>query len=269
MYAPCTRKGYAVQRAAWTVVSTLGPRALPGPAAPWNPPLRAPEWERLVAAWDDLVGPHDAMAVYQRPQQARPGFAVLLLRAGRPVAFVRVRRGGAAAFAIEEQVLAALAAAGITSFWHPRPLGLATAGTWQSLATTALPPAPHRPPRRPDLPTITRAIQQALTATLPRPPDAGPQWEPMHGDLTPWNVRQVGSRVAVVDWEDAGWGPPQADITLYLATAAALGASVPAGGSAEAAAFWLSRVAARPGGEVDDELGDRLRVALERLATQR
>ena len=45
----------------------------------------------------------------------------------------------------------------------------------------------------------------------------------MHGDFTPWNLRSSRTRaLSLVDWEDAGWGPPDADEVLYRAVSAAL-----------------------------------------------
>lgn len=269
LYAPCVRKGYIVQRAAWVTVSLLGPRALPGPAVAWEPPMTAATWDSLVAAWTDEVGPHDTLAVYQRPQQARGGLALLLLRRGTPLAFVRLRRSGAEVFAAEQRTLRALEAAHITAFWHPVPIGTAGADGWQSLLTTAMAAAPHRPVKRPDLGAITAAIRGALDPVLERPADLPSHWEPMHGDLTPWNVRQVRGSVAIIDWEDAAWGPPQADATLYRAAVAALRGEDQHAAAPEAAQFWLRRLAERPDDAVDHELGRRLRDALERQATQR
>ena len=45
----------------------------------------------------------------------------------------------------------------------------------------------------------------------------------MHGDLTPWNLRQTKTGlVYLLDWEEIGWGPPGSDEVLYTATAAAV-----------------------------------------------
>ena len=38
---------------------------------------------------------------------------------------------------------------------------------------------------------------------------------PVHGDLTPWNLRRTPRGLALFDWESAGWGPPGSDLALY------------------------------------------------------
>ncbi len=38
---------------------------------------------------------------------------------------------------------------------------------------------------------------------------------PVHGDLTPWNLRRTPRGLALFDWEAAGWGQPGSDIALY------------------------------------------------------
>jgi aminoglycoside phosphotransferase (APT) family kinase protein len=78
----------------------------------------------------------------------------------------------------------------------------------------------------------------------------------MHGDFVPWNLREDSLRqLWLLDWEDAGWGPPLADFVRYVVAYHSLGwtrpariaavvaqivgvESVPA--LAEVASFWLS-----------------------------
>ncbi len=97
----------------------------------------------------------------------------------------------------------------------------------------------------------------------------------MHGDFTPWNLRSAGrGPLSLVDWEDAGWGPPHADEVLYRAVSAALGGGQPVGEvpAGEAADFWIDRVGARVGngsGEVDDAFGKRILEALGEAAGDR
>lgn len=38
---------------------------------------------------------------------------------------------------------------------------------------------------------------------------------PVHGDLTPWNLRRTPRGLALFDWESAGWGEPGSDIAFY------------------------------------------------------
>jgi hypothetical protein len=91
----------------------------------------------------------------------------------------------------------------------------------------------------------------------------------MHGDLTPWNLRRTSEGVLfLLDWEEAGWGPPRADEVLYRATAAVLGLCGPPKLSAdEAVGFWEERVLLRPArNERDRTLNDRLLATLQQAS---
>lgn len=75
-----------------------------------------------------------------------------------------------------------------------------------------------------------------------------PHWVPMHGDFAPWNVRRLSDgRVAVLDWENLAWAPPNADSVYYRMTAAALfGGRVRwHGDDAEAREYWLEVLSGR------------------------
>jgi hypothetical protein len=88
----------------------------------------------------------------------------------------------------------------------------------------------------------------------------------MHGDLTPWNLRQnPDGTLALVDWESAGWGPPQADETLFYASSMAVGLRTsPRPVNGEAVRFWLERIEPASDGR-DARLAVRLRRVLESL----
>jgi hypothetical protein len=262
LYAPCRPGGRAVQRAAWAAVSMAGPRVLPGPARDWQPPMGQAVWTQLRDEWEATVGTIDTAAVYEQPQASRSGLALLLLRGGGPVGFVKVRRGDDHALRVEHAALTGLQGAGIRAFRAPEPLALGAHDAWAYLMTTALPPRLSRPPRAPDLTSVAADVQRGLRDALPR--DGCPaHWQPMHGDLTPWNLREHRrGRLSLVDWEDAAWGPPGADEVLYRATAAALRDEPAATGPAEAVAFWRDRVAARPHDDRDAGFTARLAGAL-------
>jgi aminoglycoside phosphotransferase (APT) family kinase protein len=90
----------------------------------------------------------------------------------------------------------------------------------------------------------------------------------MHGDLTPWNLRQLGDgRLVLFDWEEAGWGPPGADEVLYRATASVLRREPPGRLAAgEAAEFWQDRIRRKSGRrERDEKLATSLLAVLERI----
>ena len=68
----------------------------------------------------------------------------------------------------------------------------------------------------------------------------------------------------VLDWDEAGWGPPGADTVYYAATMSMLNGHTPAYRSegAEAIEFWRERVERRATGDFDRPynmaLADRL-----------
>jgi glycosyltransferase involved in cell wall biosynthesis len=109
---------------------------------------------------------------------------------------------------------------------------------------------------------IAGDIGEAVAAVLPLPATVSRDWQPMHGDFVPWNLRQDAlGRCWLIDWEDAGWGPPLADLLRYVVahysllpyTTAAIVARVNAafaGDSPErvsaAARFWLAQPNLQP-----------------------
>jgi thiamine kinase-like enzyme len=54
---------------------------------------------------------------------------------------------------------------------------------------------------------------------LPLPDDAESKptdgLVPVHGDLTPWNLRRTPRGLVLFDWESAGWRAPGSDLALY------------------------------------------------------
>lgn len=246
MYAPTKWTGVWVQRGAWFATWLLGPRALPARSVKVTSPLgEGAPWEALLDDWRDQLGPFDGVAMYRPPDAGRVGLAVLLLSDDRPVAFVKVRRGSEAA-KLENETQAL----GLMNTFTPKTFGIAAAlvsghrGGWDYLAIAPMAGRLHRVPRRPPLPKIVDEIQGGLSG-LPKPDGTPDHWLPMHGDLTPWNLRQVaGQGLVLFDWEAAGWGPPGSDLVMYLSSAGALGKSSTAlaqiGGDdlEEARAFW-------------------------------
>lgn len=92
---------------------------------------------------------------------------------------------------------------------------------------------------------MTREVARALNR-LDSPEAIPRHWKPMHGDLTPWNLRQSGHNLFLLDWEDWSWGPPEADLVLYRAAEAALQGIVPARRKhQEAVDYWLGVVRSR------------------------
>lgn len=243
LYTPSRSRGALVQRAARGVVRVLGPRALPGKAVPWTPAVPAEIWEGLTQAWRQALGPWETLVSYRR-REGREGAILLLLATDGPLAFVKALPE---APTTEAAALRAVATYSTASFSAPRLLGEGTVGTWNWLAMSPIPPKPHRMEADPPLDSVISEIQLAL-ASLPKPSGTPDHWCPAHGDFTPWNLRSIrGQGRWLLDWEDAGWAPPDGDRVLYVAAAAALQRPVAQQEiePGEAADYWRQKVLRR------------------------
>lgn len=225
LYTPGSVRGIVAQRAAWWAVRWAGPALLPGRARPWDPPMDAATWEALRAELMDAAGGFDAWAGYVR-RGGRSGLLLLLLRGGTPVGFVKARLGGGAVVANEHRAIEEVFAAHPTAFTALEPLGTGTCGNWSYLITAPLPPRLHRRADDAILPAVLDDVQRALAGHR-QPAGTPAHWVPAHGDFAPWNVRRIRRHgTFLIDWEEAGWAPPGADLVYYAACAAALGRPV-------------------------------------------
>ncbi|WP_061294920.1 phosphotransferase [Herbidospora cretacea] len=222
------------QRTLHRAVRIAGPWLLPGRREKWEPPVDG--WDALLAEVAEAVGRVDGVALYLRPQSTRPGAAALLLRDGRPVGFLKVREG------LEREAGVLRLLDGGDGFRAPVVLG--EGHSW--LVMSAMEPVPARPARKVDVVDLTARIQRLL-ADLPKPPGTPGHWLPMHGDLTPWNLRRTRGRVPwLIDWEDAAWAPPGADEVYFRAAETTLfGVDPVPTGYAEAAAHWEAVISKR------------------------
>jgi len=248
----------AAQWGLYSAVAMFGPRVVPGDRVSWAPPGGPDRWQAVAAR----VGPFDDLALYERPQASRTGLAAVLLREGRPVGFLKLREDPAE-LDREHRAVAAFTGGRPETFRLPRVRERGETAGWHWMVMEAMPPRPAGPARRVALPRLVAEIQHHLGPALHRPPGTPAHWRPMHGDLTPWNLRRCGPGLPwLIDWEDAAWAPPGADLVYYTVTSAAvLGRRLrtsPGPGPVEAVEFWLERLAARSGDDHDAPLTARL-----------
>lgn len=240
IYPACRPRAVWTVRALKVAVKLFGPRILPGSVASWTPPMESDLWAALVNRWRAELGKFDTTAVYKRA--FRPGFALLLLSQGHPVAFLKVRNTEAGVMD-EVRALKAIAQFQPRAFSAPVLRAVGSVQDWAYFATAPFPAESHRVPEDPPIDLVLDEIQAALS-DLPRPPGSPDHWQPMHGDLTPWNLRQgKNGNLYLFDWEHAGWGPPGADEVLYRAVQIALGlgdSGRPDG--QEAIQYWTERI---------------------------
>jgi thymidylate kinase len=182
----------------------------------------------------------DSLAFHARTQSGRQGFSFLAIARGRPVGFVRA--GPRGTLDAECQALRLLEERPPTRLRIPRLVGRTEIGGLDLALTTSVLSGYHHPPANPSLDLIVGQIKAGL-ADLPRPTGTPEHWEPMHGDLTPWNLREDNSGLVLVDWESVGWGPPEADRVFYAASSTAINRRIEAGSpDSESVAFWLERI---------------------------
>jgi Phosphotransferase enzyme family len=241
------------QRGLYAAVWLAGPRALPGRRIHWDPP------QPLVEAIGAVAGV-DAVAIYQRPQASRGGVGAVLCRNGHSIAFVKTRPDPAE---LERERAALDAFAGRTGDLFRVPRVLDHAATW--LMLEAMPARPTRPWRSPPVERISVEVGDRLATAIPKPRGTPDHWRPMHGDLTPWNLRTVAGERWIIDWEGADWAPPYADEVYHAAVMNAVFGTHSPHGRDEAVDFWIARVAGRANTDHDARLNARLVAALERM----
>jgi hypothetical protein len=246
LYTACKRSSLVAQRTAWHLVGLFGPRVLPGRTDAWRPPVAPDVWRDHVTAWRSALGDFDDVALHLRRPAYRAGASLLLLDAGRPVAFVKLRPDEPERLDSERRALDALRDSSL-SFTTPAVLSSGTLHGWHHLALSPLPVTVHTMIADPPLDRIVEDIGSALSSTLPRPQWAGAGWLPMHGDLTPWNLRALTrDRIVLFDWESATWAPRRADLLWYDAVRDIKQLSVRHSGVThddDVVVFWIDRLA--------------------------
>lgn len=140
-------------------------------------------------------------------------------------------------------------------FRVPRILRTDTLEDWSIRCYEAMPPY-HRPVLwdAGKICDISAEVSSALEKVLDRPFGIPSHWKPIHGDMTPSNLREDHqNRIWLIDWEDVTWAPPLADVVYFGVNAVSMRECFPARLAsqlsrsvtdlehqfAEAAAFWL------------------------------
>ena len=240
LYAPSRRRSYLSHRAGRVLIRAVGPRWLP-PVLRDDLPLDAETWAALVQSLRARGWRVDEVALYTRTQASRVSFSVLVIDRGDPVTFVRI--GPPEALDNECLAVSLLDDVQPQAFEFPRLLGRGSLGSLGYAAFSTVLSGPHRPSMNPPVEAIVAGIQDGLQGLPPRSGTPS-HWRPMHGDFTPWNLRETRDQgPALIDWETAGWGPPGADEMLYYAASNALGLpAVKPPPNHEAAAYWIDRI---------------------------
>lgn len=253
------------QRLLWIAACGLGSRVLPGERERWRPPLPPELFTELCASVGSTVGgPIDAVAVYERPQRHRAGLTMLAC-SGRRAWLVRVR-SDAADLALERRISELNGSRPANSFRVPAFAGAGEVSGWHWIAYEPISTRPHSPIRSAGT-RLFAEVGELVERAIPRPPDVPAHWRGAHGDVTPWNLRRGTGRTWLIDWEDAGWAPPNADRVYFAAVVRATRPGrvrpLPAtDGTREALTYWHRVVSRRLDADTDPALHRRLLRAL-------
>ncbi len=261
LYGPSRSRAVVLHRTARLVTALVGGRWLSQEDIA-EFPLGGTGWTSLLAELTDRGIRVDCVASYRRTQSGRVGFSFLALADGEPSAFVRVN-----AVSIDREIdaLGLVADRQPRTFKYPELLCAGSSGSDRFAAFTPVLTGFHRPDPDPPVVEIADEVQSCLVG-LGKPEGTPEHWHPMHGDFTPWNLRREGTGLVLVDWENAGWGPPDADITLYWAAAQAVGLLAPRCiPGKEAAQYWLDNLPVEPTGR-DSKLKKSMERCLRSVA---
>jgi hypothetical protein len=266
MYTACKPWVVSLQTAAHHLVRRAGTWFLPGSTVRFALPGTVEERTHLVDQWERLLGRIDAVALYRRRQLNRTGLTMVAVRDGAPLAVLKLRDEGSG-LAREQEALAAVAAANVTTFRAPRPLGRGSAGRWHWSAQESVFSAPHRPTLSAP-PELFDEVRDALSTLVPCDDDL----EPAHRDLTPWNLRRdTHGTVWLFDWEDCGPSPRGGDRTYFSVSSRAVGGpAVPSDLPLEAVGYYRAIIEERRRTRMRGvTLPDRLLTALDEAIPSR
>lgn len=206
------------------LVAVTGPRVWPTSEGNWTWPSLSPE--ALVDALRPSMPAVRVLGAVMPRQPGRRRVSLLCQHAGNPVI---VKLG------VEQPGTSMHTEAAVLTLLTKRPLpGIATPqviatgqidididdhddefhGPIQFLATSAIGIGSQRPAVDASLRTFEDDLADRLS-TLARPDGDTSGLVPVHGDLTPWNLRRTPRGLALFDWEAAGWGEAGSDLAMY------------------------------------------------------
>jgi thymidylate kinase len=259
LYAATRTRGLLAHRVGRGMLRAFGTGWLPV-ACEAQVPFNEDHREALVSFIRENGLNPDGSALYTRTQSERGGYSVLVLSDAKPIAFVRIGQPGE--LESECRALDLLDAFAPETFRYPKLIAKSTLGSLDLVLQSVVLEGYHRPPRHPPLQEILAEVQAAL-GSFPKQPNTPDHWVPMHGDFTPWNLRQNGGHLSLIDWESVEWGPPLGDQVLYEAASLALSRRSPSRSfNTEAAGFWLERLGAAENSR-DARLTTRMREVLQ------
>jgi len=169
-------------------------------------------WQMLRDFVEDELPNAVEWSFYRSPWRAERFSAFAFDRSGRATAFAQVQpseditfhpTGTAAAFRVPALVRTVRELRWTLRLFEPLP-PYHSPVAWEH----------HR------INAISEQVPSLLAGQVPRPPDLPVHWVPIHGDMTPWNLRvDVRGRLWLTDWESATWGPPAADLVRFALSA--------------------------------------------------
>jgi glycosyltransferase involved in cell wall biosynthesis len=176
----------------------------PDPVCGWH------LWDRILERVGRIPQRTPAEWLYFRSQWAKSRSSALALDVlGTPLFLVVVEPRGRTSVHPEFSARSFRVPACLDSFeydgWHVRVIEPLP----KYHRATAWDPARIRP--------VVEDIPKSLDGLLARPEGTPAHWGAVHGDFVPWNLRESkDGQFWLVDWEDAGWGPPLADAVRYF-----------------------------------------------------
>lgn len=225
-YPACKRRSSVVAAVARQLVTIAGAWAVPGRRLHWAPPpdVQA-ELESFIRR--SFPGGRVGPIILRRPAH-RPGFTVGVVDGSVIAGVCKIRPAADAGVSREIAALDLVARARPEEFRVPTVIDVAVSDGWTMLALSSPARGPHGVVHSSRVPAIAEDVSRCL-AGLESGETHHPEWVPVHGDFTPWNLRSFGDGPVLFDWENSGYGPVGSDLAWYDINAEAIG--LPGGGT--------------------------------------